>query len=307
MNQVAVIGSINMDLVLDCTRLPLPGETVLARGAREVPGGKGANQAVAAARAGASTIMLGRVGEDAFATKLRDGLAASQVDTSFIAQAPGQLSGLAVIGVEDSGENSIMVAPGANNCLAPEDVIAFSKHIAASDILVLQLEIPLATVEAAIRIARENKTLILLDPAPAPTGHFDFVWEVDILCPNQAEAATLLARPIENAQQARDAAVEICRRGVQHAIITLGAQGVVYCSAAQAENGPQQVDAFPVKAIDSTAAGDAFAGALASRWGRLTPPAAIRFACAAGALAASRAGAQPSLPTAADIQALLDR
>jgi len=302
--RIAVLGSINMDLVARCSRLPLPGETVIASSFSEVSGGKGANQAVAAARLGAYVTMVGRVGDDALASRLRANLDREGIDTTFVLETEQCPSGIAIVAVEQSGENSIIVVPGANGRLDLADVTSAAGVIRASDVLVLQLEIPIEAVLAAITLARKSGVQVILDPAPAPSQFPGELFEVDVICPNQSEASALLGRDIESVAEAQQAALELTRRGVKHAIVTLGAQGAV------ASDG-QHVhwfEPFAIKPIDTTAAGDAFAGAFAVRWAEQeSMTEAVRYACAAGAIAASRAGAQPALPSREEINELLER
>lgn len=300
--RIAVIGSINMDLVVRCSRLPLPGETIIASSFAEVSGGKGANQAVAAARLGANVTMIGRVGDDAFANQLRGNLNSEGIDTTFVLATEACPSGVAVVAVEQSGENSILVVPGANGRVDVADVTAAAGMIRSSDVLLLQLEIPIESVLAAINIARESGVRVILDPAPSPRQFPRALFNVDVICPNQSEAAAILGRGIDSIADAKQAAVELARRGVKYAIVTLGAQGAV------ASNGDDVHSFQPhaINAIDTTAAGDAFAGAFAVHWAEDDLIAeAVRFACAAGALAASRAGAQPAMPSREDVIKLL--
>ncbi|MDA1054868.1 MAG: ribokinase [Planctomycetota bacterium] len=300
--RIAVLGSINVDLVVRCLQLPLPGETIMATSSSEVPGGKGANQAVAAARLGADVAMIGRVGDDAFAKHLRDNLDREGIDTSRVLATESCSSGIALVAVEQSGENSIIVVPGANGRLDAEDVASAADIIRGSDLLMLQLEIPIEAVLAAIRIARAAGVRVVLDPAPTP-AHFPLeLFEVDVICPNQSEASAILGREVQSIADAQEAAGELHRRGVKHAVVTLGAQGAV----ASDGNDVSWFEPFSVKAIDTTAAGDAFAAALAVRLVEQDAMAeAVRYACAAGALAASRSGAQPAMPYHQEVIELL--
>jgi ribokinase len=306
--RICVVGSINADLVVRCARLPRPGETISAHDVREVPGGKGANQAVAAARLGAEVSMIGRVGDDAFGQRLRSGLAQDGVDVSNVFTTSDCASGLAIVAVEDSGENAILIVPGANGRLTPADVHASSEIIRDADVLLVQLEVPLETTIAAIRLAGEYGTPVILDPAPAPK--FDDrsavradLLAVEVACPNEAEALALTNVSIETVADAEQAACCLRSLGPKYGIVTLGARGAVLC---EPDSRPALIPAFKITAVDTTAAGDAFAAALAVRLAEKTPIAeAVRFACAAGALAASRPGAQPAMPTLADIDAFL--
>lgn len=299
--KLVVLGSINMDLVARCAVLPMPGQTLTASSFEEIPGGKGANQAVAAARAGGHASMIGRVGDDAFAGRLLDSLAGNGIDVNAVQRTPGP-SGVAMINVADDGENQIVVVPGANGLVAPGDVDQFASLIANADALLLQLEIPIVCVLHAIEVAQQNGTRVILDPAPVPDGWRDDLLGVDLICPNETEAAAITGRPCATIEEAKSAALSLCDRGAKACVLTLGRQGAVLCE----DRNCTVVEPFAVDAVDSTASGDAFAGALAVRWsesGSLVE--AVRFGNAAGALAASQAGAQPSLPTREDIERML--
>ena len=291
--EVVIVGSLNMDLVARAPRLPVPGETLLGRTFSTVPGGKGANQAVAAARLGARTAMIGCVGDDAFGRQLRDGLMADQVDCRGLRTASSLSSGVALIVVDDSGRNGIVVVPGANGQLAPEDVDRNASLIAAARIVALQLEVPLATVEHAARTAKARGKVVVLNPAPAQLLPPGLIASADFLVPNEVEAAMLTGVPVDSVQSATDAARRLRALGAANVIVTLGERGVVAVAAA----GAQHFAARPVQAVDTTAAGDTFIGgfcaALAA--GR-TVTEAIAFAQAAAAISVTRAGAQTSIP-----------
>lgn len=302
--RLVVVGSINMDLVVRCAALPVPGQTILAMGSSEIPGGKGANQAVAAARLGAQVEMVGRVGDDSFAARLRSGLEREGVKTDSVFSTPEVASGIAIIGVETGGQNSIMVVPNANAALAPADIDSVADLIRGADALLLQLEVPLPSVARAAAIARDAGVRIFLDPAPAPPAFRDELFQVDVLCPNQSEAAAILGIQIQSIDDAKRAASEMVARGVQNAVVTLGQDGAVLCN----RSGCEWIAAFPVEAIDTTAAGDAFAAALAVYWCEThCISTAIRYASAAGAVAASRPGAQPSMPSRPDLELIIQR
>ncbi|MFG0332922.1 MAG: ribokinase [Maioricimonas sp. JB049] len=301
--RIAVVGSINMDLVVRCERLPRPGETIIGIDAREVSGGKGANQAVAAARLGASVAMVGRVGSDGFGETLLGSLQAEGIHVNHVARTPDCSSGLAIVAVETSGENAITVVPGANGRLSPEDVRAAADVIEAADVLLLQLEVPTESVIAASQIARAAGTRVILDPAPAPSEVPEKLLAVDLLCPNESEAAALTGLPVESEQQLQAAARRLATTSGAEVIITLGARGTLYH---RHDGQTVHVPAFPCTAVDTTAAGDAFAAALALQLAEGSDvPAAIRFANAAGAIAASRHGAQPGMPTRDDVEQLI--
>jgi ribokinase len=307
--RILVIGSINADLVVRCAKLPRPGETIFARDVREVPGGKGANQAVAAARLGADVTMIGRVGDDAFGQRLRAGLQENGVNVDRVLTTSDCASSLAIVAVEDSGENAILVVPGANGRLTPADVLAARDILQGADVVLLQLEIPLETTIAAIKLARDCGVPVILDPAPAPTldddrpGMLTDLLQVEVACPNEAEALALTNVRIETVADAEQAACCLRSLGPKYGIVTLGARGAVLC---EPDSRPLLIPAFDITAVDTTAAGDAFAAALAVRLAQHAAMSdAVRFACAAGALAASRAGAQPAMPSLQAVEALL--
>lgn len=310
--RIAVVGSINMDLVIRCHRLPMPGETVMAESVMELCGGKGANQAVAAARAGGEVVMIGRVGDDAFGERLRGNLSNCGLDTNCILTSENCSSGVAVVAVEDSGQNSIMVVPGANGKLTSADIRSTRHAIESVDVLLVQLEVPLRTVAEAIRIASEMNIRVILDPAPAPD-----VWPgelspnkksprpldgISLICPNESEAARLTGLPVETIDDAESAARSLYDQGAAVVAVTLAEKGVLMFDGTSVTLIP----AFKVNPIDTTAAGDGFAGALAVRWAETNDlHEAIRFASAAGALATTRIGAQSAMATRNEIDALI--
>lgn len=300
--KVVVFGSINMDLVIRCQHLPRPGETIIARSSQEVPGGKGANQAVAAARLGAQVFMVGRVGNDAFATRLVQNLRNEGIDVSAVGHCSDVASGLAVVNVEDSGENSILVVPGSNHRLSPSDVDAARHIIQQSDLVLVQLEVPLESVRALVALAKSLGKPVILNPAPTPPDFPADLFQVDLICPNQTEASALLGQPINSVGDAKAAIAQFLTLGAKSAVITLGSQGAVVHDGQQITWIPP----FPITAVDTTAAGDAFAGALATRLCEgTTLLEAARFAAAAGAFAATQPGAQPGMPRRNDVEILL--
>lgn len=301
--RILVVGSINMDLVVRSSRLPVPGETLTGSSLSEIPGGKGANQAVAAARLGGRVAMIGRVGEDAFGTKLKTGLQAEGIDVSAVAVTADSSSGVAVIGVDDRGQNCITVVPGANGRLTAQDVEACVALFEECDVLLVQLEVPIETVVAAVSLAKQYNVRLILDPAPAVAELPDDLFAVDVLCPNETEAGLLTGMPIDSVADAVAAAQSLQQRGVVNVIVTMGDQGVVLLN--ESEQVTQQ-PAIEVQAIDTTAAGDAFAAAVAVHLGeRQSVVDAVRFGCAAGAIAASRTGAQPAMPSRDEVEALI--
>jgi ribokinase len=300
--RVTVLGSCNTDMVVRLPHLPVPGETVLGGTFAMVQGGKGANQAVAAARAGGTVAFIGRVGDDAFGVQARAALGNEEIDMQFLATDPGFPSGVALIVVDARGENSIAVAPGANGNVTPEDVRRAQAVIASSDILVAQLEVPLESIRAAILIAASAGVPIVLNPAPALPLDDGLLRNVGIITPNEHEAALLTGAAVGDDAGVMHAAEAIRRRGVGTVIVTLGARGVYFTDGTQKE----WIPSFPVNAVDTTAAGDVFTGAFAVALAERQPPLeACRFACAAAAISVTRPGAQPSAPRRAEIDALL--
>ena len=300
--RIAVLGSINIDLVVRCPHLPAPGETIIAGESLEIPGGKGANQAVSAARAGGDVSMIGRVGDDAFAGTLLENLRRENIDTSQVGETDDCASGLAVVAVEASGENAIMVVPGSNGRVSPTDVLAAADVIRGADVLLLQLEIPLDAVIAASEIAADSGVPVILDPAPMPASLPSQILSVDFVCPNRSEASAIVGRRIETVDAARDAAAPLHQQGARNVIITLGGDGAVVSDGDLVE----WIKAFPITPVDTTAAGDAFAGAFAVRLAdNASLIEAARFAAAAGAIAATRLGAQVAMPTRSEIEQLV--
>ncbi len=299
---IAVVGSLNMDLVIRSPRIPQPGETILGGELHTVPGGKGANQAVAAARLGARVSMIGRVGQDAFAAPLLENLAADGIDHAFVLQDGESATGVALIVVDDNGENSIVVSSGANMRLCPADVEAAAPAIAAADLLILQLEVPLETVIRSAELARAHGVKVVLNPAPAQPLPARLLSMVDVLVPNESEAALLTGLPASTQAEAEEAVGALLGSGVGTVILTLGERG-----ALPARQGEMQVvPAFEVKPVDTTAAGDAFVAGLAVALaeGRELYD-AVRWGNAAGGLAATKLGAQTSLPTRQALERLL--
>lgn len=299
---VVVVGSLNMDLVARAPRIPAPGETLLGGEFRTVPGGKGANQAVAAARLGARVSMVGRLGADDFATQLLANLEADGIDHSAVIQDASTTTGVALIVVADDGQNSIVVASGANMQVTPDDVDAAAETIAAADVLLLQLEIPLDAVQRAAEIAHEHGVPVVLNPAPARDLPADLLSRVDVLIPNESETALLTGLPVDTGAELEAAARALLDRGISTAILTLGARGAMLATGSEVEIIPT----FKVQPVDTTAAGDAFVAGFSVALAEGKPVAeAVRWGNAAGALAATRLGAQTSLPRRAELEQLL--
>lgn len=302
MPDIAIVGSLNMDLLIGSPHLPLPGETVIGGDLQTLPGGKGANQAVAAARLGGSVAMIGRVGSDDFGTALRRNLESAGVDTAALLTDPTAPSGVALITVDPEGQNTLVISSGANRRFNSTDVDAARHLISSARVLVAQLEIDLAAVKHALAIAREAGVRTILNPAPAQPLDPAVICLCDLLVPNEVEAFQLTGIPVKDTHSAEKAAPLLRRRGAGAVIITLGPKGALLC----AENGTREFPAFPVQAVDTTAAGDAFVGALAVALAEDRPlEDAILEGCAAGALAATRPGAQPSLPNRQQVETFL--
>lgn len=298
---IVVVGSINMDLVARMARLPLPGETVTGDSFQTIPGGKGANQAVAAARLGATVKMIGRIGDDAFGTTLRANLVADGIDTRHVFVTPGCSSGVALIGVETAGANAITVIPAANGRLSVKDIETCQSIIANATALIVQLETPQATVAAAIRIANEHGVLTVLDPAPAPDGRLSpQLMSVDILSPNQSEARTLTGIVVRDWESAEAAARELQRQGAKDVVLKMGHLGALIRSR---DGQIHRVIARKTDVVDTTAAGDAFTAAMTVRrcQGRSLVEAA-QYGSLAGTFACTRFGAQPAMPTCEELE-----
>lgn len=303
MNQnIAVVGSLNMDLVAYTTRLPQVGETLLGVDFQTFPGGKGANQSVAAARLGGQVTMIGKVGRDDFGKALTENLRSNGVNTDHILVDEEHPTGTAVITVDAEGRNTIVVIAGSNYQLSPHDVEQYREVIAAAAVLLLQLETPLDTVLRAAELAHEHGVRVLLNPAPAQPLPDALYALVDVLIPNESEAALLAGSPVENAEQVAQAAAILRQKGAKNVLMTLGKQGAAWLDA----SGSRSIPAFPVRAVDSTAAGDAFIGGLSCALAQqLSVEEALRWGNAAGALAVTRKGAQSSLPSREELENFL--
>jgi ribokinase len=302
MKPIIVFGSINMDLVTKTPRLPAAGETLQGYEFFTAAGGKGANQAVAAARLGIPTQLVGRLGQDDFGRQLLAQLQAAGVGTDGVLVDEATSSGVAVITVDDRGENNIVIVAGANGRLDEVDVERLRTNLPGAAALLMQFEIPLPTVQLAAQAARQAGVPVILDPAPAWDIPAQLYPLVDIITPNQLEASQLVGFTIDDAEAAAKAAVELRQRGVGTAIVKLGDRGV-FCATAE---DTFFVPAFPVQAVDTVAAGDAFNGGLAAALSQgLTLRKAVVWGAAAGALAATKPGAQPSLPDRKTFDAFL--
>jgi ribokinase len=295
---IVVVGSVNMDLVVRCERLPRPGETVIGRDFRSVPGGKGANQAVAAARLGATVEFVGCVGADSFGKQAAEALRGEGIGLSHLGCVEASATGVALIMVSDTGENSIAVAPGANHLLSLRDIEAVSERIATAAVLVCQLETPLVVVRRAIEIASAARVPVLLNPAPAQPLPDALLRMVSLLVPNAGEAAALAAATGNGTTSVLDAALALCRRGTGAVVVTRGAEGVLVAD----QTGCLQHPAYPARAVDTTGAGDAFVGALAAACAAgLDLQSAVDFAQRAAAFSVGRYGAQAAMPRRSDL------
>ncbi|WLD11952.1 ribokinase [Planctellipticum variicoloris] len=296
--RVLVVGSSNTDLIVRTERLPRPGETLLGGRFLSAPGGKGANQAVAAARAGAQVTFVARLGQDAYGDVALKGFHADGIDTQFIVRDAREPSGVALICVSAAGENSIAVAPGANAKLSAADVRRAKAVVGPGDVVLVQLETSPVAVTAAAQLAATSGARLILNPAPAGPLPAEILPRVSIITPNETEAELLTGRRVRDPRTANLAARVLHELGVETVILTLGARGAWVSEPAGTFLAPP----FPVQAVDTTAAGDVFNGALAARLVEGQPlAAAVHFASAAAAISVTRMGAQPSAPRRAEI------
>lgn len=304
--EIVVFGSLNVDFVVVTKKRPAPGETVTGASFRVHPGGKGANQAVAASRAGGKVSMAGRIGDDHFSDALTRSLNESRVRQDLVWVTPGATTGSAVITVDAMGENSIIVVPGANGLTSPEDADRLSHSLDGARALLVQLEIPFPSVVRGMEKALEKGVPVMLDPAPAPDPANPIPAEVlamvDVIMPNQHEASVLTGRRVMNPESAGDAALDLLAAGIKRVVVKLGDKGVVCAEGGKALHIP----GHRVRAVDTTAAGDTFAGALAvALCEGLSLEEACVFANAAAAISVTREGAQPSMPWRGEIEAFL--
>jgi len=304
MPSVTIVGSLNMDLVVQVAHLPAPGETILGRDYHTIPGGKGANQAVAAARLGGVVHMVGRVGQDKYGQTLRANLSAEGINVEFVQVDSETESGVALITLDEAGSNTIVVAPGANMLLTPQDVSLAFKHITSMDVLVLQLELPIECVLEAARSGRARGAKVVLNPAPARLLSEDIYKNVDVLVPNETETSLLTGLPVDTLGQAEQAANRLLEMGVGAVVLTLGGRGaLVVIPGENSIHIPPHV----VQVVDTTAAGDAFVAGLAVGLAEgLNLAEAARIGNSAGAIAVTRLGAQPSMPTRKDVVRMLE-
>ncbi|MFO1022836.1 MAG: ribokinase [Planctomycetales bacterium] len=300
--RIVVVGSSNTDMVIRTAHLPRPGETILGGEFQSVPGGKGANQAVAAARAGGQVTFVACVGNDSLGTESIANFQRDGIDVSHVTQTPSAASGVALIMVSEAGENCIAVASGANALLTPADIERARPAIREAKVLLVQLETPLETVQAAVRIAGEERVPVILNPAPAAILSDELLRGVSLLTPNETEAEILTGIPETEQASAEQAARTLLQRGVKGVIVTLGSKGALLATHERMELIPTRA----VQAVDTTAAGDVFNGALAVALAEGKPlPDAVRFANAAASISVTRHGAQPSAPRRDEIEGLM--
>ncbi|SDM39875.1 ribokinase [Catalinimonas alkaloidigena] len=298
---IVVVGSSNTDMVVKATRLPAPGETVVGGTFLMNPGGKGANQAVAAARLGGAVTFVAKVGDDVFGQQAREGFRQEGLDTSWVLTDAEHPSGVALITVDEHGENCIVVAPGANGTLTPDELQRAQSSIAQAALVLVQLEIPLETVARAVALAQAHGVRVVLNPAPARTLPDELLRHVSVITPNQTEASRLTGITVHDDTTAEWAARALHAKGIGTVILTLGAQGALV----HHEGQTWRVAAPPVEAVDTTAAGDVFNGALVVGLAEGRPLRdAVDFACRAAAVSVTRMGAQASAPRRAEVDAL---
>jgi ribokinase len=302
MGGVIVLGSANTDLTVRVERLPRPQETVTNGELGVSYGGKGANQALAALRAAAETRLIARIGRDDFGERLLEHLTQSGLPGEFLLRDETEPAGVALIGVDREGTNQIMVAPGSNRRLTPQDLRRLDRSFRDGSVFLTQLETPLETVQYGLRAAREAGLFTVLDPAPYRELPQELYSLLDLITPNEGEATDLTGIEVHSPEAAREAGRVLLGRGCGAAMITLGARGALFCRGEEAELIP----AHSVRSVDTVAAGDAFNGALAAALAEgASPERATRFAAAAAALSTTRPGAQTSLPDREEIESLL--
>jgi ribokinase len=306
MPNILVVGSLNMDLVMQMPAIPRPGETLLGGKFATFPGGKGANQAVAAARLGAQVSLVGRVGDDAFGEQMLQIIRNEGIDARFVSVDVHNATGVALITVDAQGQNTISIASGANYSLTAEDVHQALIQIPEIDLLVMPLETPMETIRAAAQIAKQRQARVILNPAPAQDLDESLLRLIDVIVPNESETERLIGRAIKNGDDARKAGAELLKRGVANAVLTLGESGALLIEGSSEEPAFVFIPAFQVRVVDTTAAGDAFVGALATGLGEgLSLTNAAHFASAVAALSVTRPGAQPSLPYRSEVDQFL--
>jgi ribokinase len=302
--KIVIIGSSNMDLVVKSPRIPVKGETILGGDFIMTPGGKGANQAVAAAKLGADVYFVAKLGDDIFGRQSLSNFQKAGIRTEYVYQAKDAPSGVALITVDDAGDNMIVVAPGANLKLSPHDVEKAQSAIASSGAVTAQLEVPLETVEFAARLASDASVPFVLNPAPAQKLSAEFLRMVDVLTPNETEAGILTGVEVTDENSAQIAAKDLLHSGVKAVILTMGAQGYLLAT----EDAVEFVPSIKVNAVDATAAGDAFTGSLGVGLARgKTLREAALFANHVAALSVTKMGAQSSMPDAEQVENFINQ
>lgn len=300
--KVTVVGSFNTDLLVRTRRMPVKGETILGGPYLTGPGGKGANQAVAAARLGAEVAMVVQLGKDDFGDRAEENLRREGIQADYVLRTERTHTGVAFIIVDDAGDNMIVVASGANEFLSPTDVDAAREAIAKADILLLDLEVPMETVERAATLAHDLGVRVVLNPAPGQPLSAELLRRVDVLTPNETEAHLITGLPMSNLEEAKTAGNHLLTQGVGAVAITLGALGALIIT----DEGTQHIPGWQVQVVDTTGAGDAFNGALAVALAEAQPlPQAVAFANAAAALQVTRIGTAPAMPLRAEVEAFM--
>lgn len=298
MKKILVIGSLNMDTVIETPRIPVPGETIMGRSIELVPGGKGANQVYTIGKLGGDVSMIGAVGDDSYGGMLIDNLKKVHVNVEGIERVPGGTTGQAFIPVDDTGENSIIVIGGTNSLVDEALLKKYERLMDECDIVVMQQEIPLITVMAAKEMALKKGKTIIVDPAPAAPMPDEFWADVDYIKPNETELGILIGKELSTQEEYKAAAQEMLDKGVKHLLVTLGSKGCLFMS----KEGEEFISANKVHAVDTTAAGDCFTGAFAVALSQgKTEKEAIAFAQKASAIAVTRKGAQTSVPTLEEV------
>lgn len=301
---IVVIGSFMMDMVVRTKRVPDAGETIVGMSFAKFPGGKGANQAVAAARLGGDVIMVGKLGADANGEEMRKAIEQEGIDTRYILQEDSEISGIGSVILDDTGQNRIIVVPGANLKLTPEEVGQISEVIRSADMVVMQLEMNIHTVERAAEIATNYGVPVILNPAPAQELSEQLLRNITYLTPNESELELLTGMTIHTLEDTDKAAQMLIDKGVRHVIVTLADKGALIVT----QHDSQWISGFQVEAVDTVAAGDSFNGALAVQLVRGKSLAeAVKYANAAGALTVTKPGAIPSLPMKEEIEFFIDK
>ncbi|MFD0682249.1 MULTISPECIES: ribokinase [unclassified Paenibacillus] len=301
--KIVVIGSLNMDLVVVAPRVVLEGETIIGGKFTAMPGGKGANQAVAASRLGAQVHMVGCIGDDGFGRELREHLRVGNINTDYVTTVPDASSGVAMITVSERGENSIVVSPGANDTMTIAHIKQAEMIIREADLVLIQLEIPLEVVEEAVAMAKKHQVTVILNPAPARQLSETLLSQIDILTPNETEGRIIVTGQAEGDIREEDIISFLRNKGVQNVVMTLGGEGVAYSDGGSAG----RLKAHTVKVVDTTGAGDSFnagLGVYLAEGGSLE--AAISFAQKVAALSVTKFGAQPSFPYRSQVDRFQD-